>query len=162
MIRRALLVVLIVWACTAIAVFVLPDFVPWFLIPETAFLGVVFAGLFLSGFPALLCAASCAFLREAVSSAPQCTMFLGTLALFVAVRHLEHHLIVRNERSVLLSVAMFLLLETVSIRIIMSMRGAGAFPLFWIVEEAVRIALTSLLAVPVFMSLSGRFQKVRE
>jgi hypothetical protein len=52
--------------------------------------------------------------------------------------------------------------ESFSVVLLLSLSGARPFSLLWGAQEAVRIAWTSLIAVPLFLDLSVRWRRVRE
>lgn len=150
------------YAGTALNVWWLSGFIPWFLLPDFSFMAIVFSGLFLGGAAGFLAALAPALFREMTISAPPWTMFFGSMALYFLAREVGLRLFVRAESFVLAVVAGLLLLESVSIVVLLLMSGSRPFSFLWGAEEAVRIAWTSLLAVPIFMDLSARWRRVRE
>lgn len=150
------------FAGTAVNVWWLSGFIPWFLLPDYSFLAIVFSGLFLSGPVGFLAALAPALFREMTVSAPPWTIFFGSMALFFLAREMALRVFVRTESFVLAVVAGLLLLESVSIVTLLLMAGSRPFSVLWGAKEAVRIAWTSLLAVPIFMDLSDRWRRVRE
>lgn len=150
------------YAGAAIGTWWLSGFLPPFLIPDVPFLAIVYAGLFMPGAAGFLVALAAAFLREIVSSGPPWSFFLASLALFFLAREVGLRLFVRMESFIVATVGGLLLLESVSVSGLLLLSGSRPFSLLWAAEEAVRIAWTSLLAVPLYMDLSDRRQRVRE
>jgi hypothetical protein len=137
-------------------------FVPWFLLPDFPFLAIVFSGLFVPGIGGFLCALPPALFREITASAPSWSMFLGSMALYFASREIGRRFLLRNEPSLLSAVVSLLAAESFSVVLLLSLSGARPFSLLWGAQEAVRIAWTSLIAVPLFLDLSVRWRRVRE
>jgi len=52
--------------------------------------------------------------------------------------------------------------ESFSVVLLLSLSGARPFSFLWGAQEAIRIAWTSLIAVPFFLDLSVRWRRVRE
>ncbi len=137
-------------------------FVPWFLLPDVPFLAIVFAGLFVPGIAGFLCAVPPALFREIATSAPSWSMFLGSMALYFASREVGRRFLLRAEPSLLTAVASLLAAESLSVVLLLSLYGARPFSFLWGAQEAVRIAWTSLIAVPLFLDLSVRWRRVKE
>jgi hypothetical protein len=146
----------------SVCVWWLSGFVPWFLLPDFPFLAIVFSGLFVPGVAGFLCALPPALFREITMSAPSWSMFLGSLALYFASREIGRRFLLRNEPSLLLAVVSLLAAESFSVVLLISVAGARPFSLLWGAQEAVRIAWTSLIAVPLLLDLSVRWRRVRE
>jgi hypothetical protein len=146
----------------ALCVWWLSGFIPWFLLPDFPFLAIVFAGLFVPGVTGFLCALPPAIFREFTTSAPPWSMLLGSLALYFASREVGRRFFLRAEPHLLTAVASLLLAESVSIVLLLHLAGARPFSILWGAQEAVRIAWTSLIAIPVFLDLSIRWRRVRE
>lgn len=146
----------------SLCVWWLSGFVPWFLLPDFPFLAIVFSGLFVSGIAGLLCALPPALFREITASAPSWSMFLGSMALYFASREIGRRFLLRNEPSLLFAVVSLLAAESLSVVLLLSLSGAHPFSFLWGAQEAVRIAWTSLIAVPLFLDLSVRWRRVRE
>jgi len=140
----------------------LSGIVPWFLLPDFPFLSIVFAGLFIPGLTGFLCALPPALIREITTSGPSWSMFLGSMALYFASREIGRRFLLRDEPSLLAAILSLLTIESLSVVILLSLRGAHSFPLLWWAQEAVRIAWTSLVAVPLFLYLSGRWRMVQD
>lgn len=145
---------------TAVSVWWLSGFIPWFLLPDFSFLSIVFAGLFVPGLAGFLCALPPALIREITTSAPSWSMFLGSMALYFAAREIGRRFLLRDEPSLLTAVVSLMALESLSVVVLLSLAGARIFTLLWGAQEAVRIAWTSLIAVPLFMDLSSRWRRV--
>jgi hypothetical protein len=161
-VRQFLVLLAASYAGAAASVWWLSGFVPWFLLPDLPFLAIVFAGLFIGGPAGFLAAIPPALFREITVSAPPWTFFLSSMALYFASREIGMHLFVRAEYFILAVVVGLLLAESLSIVVLMLLAGSRPFSFLWGMEEAVRIAWTGLLAVPVFMDLSGRWRRVKE
>jgi hypothetical protein len=146
----------------ALCVWWLSGFIPWFLLPDFPFLAIVFAGLFVPGIGGFLCALPPAVFREVTTSAPSWSMFLGSLALYFVSREVGRRFFLRAEPHLLAAVASLLLVESVSIVLLLHLAGARPFSFLWGAQEAVRIAWTSLVAIPIFLDLSSRWLPVRE
>lgn len=140
----------------------LSGFVPWFLLPDLPFLAIVFSGLFVPGIGGFLCALPPALFREITISAPSWSMFLGSMALYFASREIGRRFLLRNEPGLLSTVVSLLAVESFSVVLLLSLAGARPFSLLWGAQEAVRIAWTSLIAVPLFLDLSVRWRRVKE
>jgi len=147
---------------SALCVWWLSGFVPWFLLPDFPFLAIVFAGLFVPGVAGFLCALPPAIFREITTSAPSWSMLLGSLALYFGAREVGRRFLLRAEPHMLAVVALLLLAESLSFVLLLSLGEVRPFSLLWGTQEAVRIAWTSLIAVPVFMDLSIRWRGVQE
>ncbi|MBI5905104.1 MAG: hypothetical protein HZB86_06085 [Deltaproteobacteria bacterium] len=160
--KRFLVLVSLSYLGTALSVWWLSGFVPWFLLPDVPFLAIVFAGLFVQGSAGFLCAILPSVFRELTTSAPHGAMFLGSMALYFASREIGRRIFLRGEPYILAVVASLLAAESFSIVLLLSIAGARPFGLLWGAQEAVRIAWTALLAVPVFIDLSSRWLRVRE
>lgn len=150
------------FAGTALNVWLLSGFLPWFLLPDFSFLAIVYAGLFLPGPLGFLAALPAAVFREVAVSGPPGSFFLASLAAYFAAREISRRLFLRAEIFILLIVAALLAIESVSVSLLLILGGSTPFSFFWGAEEAVRIAWTSLLAVFLFMDLSSRWQRIRE
>jgi hypothetical protein len=59
-------------------------------------------------------------------------------------------------------VASLLLAESVSVVLLLHLAGARPFSVLWGAQEAVRIAWTSLVAIPIYLDLTSRWLRVRE
>ena len=162
MIGHALALVGATFAGVSVCVWLLSGVVPWYLLPDVPFLAVVYAGLFLPGPAGLLGALAAAFLREIVTSAPSWSFFLSSLAVYFLAREISTRLFVRAEAIVLATVAVLMAVESFSLASLVTAVGGRPFRPLWIGEEAVRIAWTSLLAVPVYLGFSARWLRVRE
>jgi hypothetical protein len=146
----------------ALCVWTLSGFVPWFLLPDFPFLAIVFAGLFVPGITGFLCALPPALFREITTSAPSWSMFFGSMALYFAAREIGRRFLLRDEPSLLAAVVFLLAAESLSVVLLLSLAGARPFSLLWGAQEAVRIAWTSLIAVPLFLNLSSRWRRVKD
>ena len=146
----------------SLCVWWLSGFIPWFLLPDFPFLAVVYSGLFVPGVAGFLCALPPALFREITTSAPSWSMFLGTMALYFASREIGRRFLLRNEPSLLSAVVSLLAAESFSVVLLLSLSGARPFSILWGAQEAVRIAWTSLIAVPFFLDLSVRWRRVKE
>ena len=146
----------------SLCVWWLSGFIPWFLLPDFPFLAVVYSGLFVPGVAGFLCALPPAIFREITASAPSWSMFLGSMALYFASREIGRRFLLRNEPSLLSAVVSLLAAESFSVVLLLSLSGARPFSILWGAQEAVRIAWTSLIAVPVFLDLSVRWRRVKE
>lgn len=160
--RHFLVLVAASYAGCAACVWWLSAFVPKFLLPDLPFLSIVFAGLFLPGPVGFLAAIPPAVFREVTASAPPWTLFLASMALYFFSRDIGLRLFLRAEYFILSVVAGLLLAESISIGCLVMLSGSRPFSVLWGLQEAVRIAWTGLLAVPLFMDLSGRWRRVRE
>ena len=146
----------------SLCVWWLSGFIPWFLLPDFPFLAVVYSGLFVPGVAGFLCALPPALFREITTSAPSWSMFLGSMALYFASREIGRRFLLRNEPSLLSAVVSLLAAESFSVVLLLSLSGARPFSILWGAQEAVRIAWTSLIAVPFFLDLSVRWRRVKE
>jgi hypothetical protein len=146
----------------SLCVWWLSGFVPWFLLPDLPFLAIVFSGLFVQGIAGFVCALPPALFREITASAPSWSMFLGSMALYFASREIGRRFLLRSEPSLLSAVVLLLAAESLSVVLLLSLAGAGSFSFLWGAQEAVRIAWTSLIAVPLFLDLSVRWRRVKE
>lgn len=160
--KQFLVLLALSYAGTAASVWWLSGFVPWFLLPDLSFLMIVYAGLFLGGPVGFLAAIPPAIFRELTVSAPPWTIFLASIALYLFTREIALDIFVRAEYFILAVVASLLLVESLSIVGLMLLAGSRPFSFLWGAEEAVRIAWTGLLAVPLFMDLSVRWREVKE
>jgi hypothetical protein len=160
--RGALGLVAIAYAGIALNVWCLSGIVPWFLLPDFGFLAIVYAGLFVTGPAGFLAALLTAVFRETTLSAPPLAFLLSSLALYFFTREIGCRLFLRAEPFVLATVAGMLALESLSIFLLLAFTGARPFGALWFAEEAVRIAWTSLVAVPAYMYLSIRWRQVEE
>jgi hypothetical protein len=140
----------------------LSGMVPWFLLPDFPFLSIVFAGLFVSGPAGFFCALLPALIREITTSAPSWSMFLGSMALYFAAREIGCRFLLRDEPSLLAAVVSLMALESLSMVLLLAAAGAHPFSFLWGAQEAVRIAWTSLIAVPLFLDLSSRWRRVKD
>jgi len=147
---------------TALCVWWLSGFVPWFLLPDFPFLAIAFAGLFVPGVAGFLCALPAVIFREITTSAPSWSVFLGSLALYFGSREVGRRFLLRTEPQLLTAVVSLMLAESLSIVLLLSLGGARPFSILWGAQEAVRIAWTSLVSVPIFLSLSTRWRGVQE
>jgi hypothetical protein len=146
----------------SLCVWWLSGFVPWFLLPDLPFLAIVFSGLFVQGIAGFACALPPALFREITASAPSWSMFLGSMALYFASREIGRRFLLRSEPSLLSAVVLLLAAESLSVVLLLSLAGARSFSFLWGAQEAVRIAWTSLIAVPLFLDLSVRWRRVKE
>lgn len=160
--RVILVLVAASFAGTAVSVWWLSGFVPWFLLPDVSFLSIMYAGLFIPGPLGALAAVPAALFRELTVSAPPWAIFLSSMSLYFLAREVSLRLFIRAESFILSTTALFLLLESVSMVILSLLVGSRAFSALWVVKEGIRVAWTSLVAVPLFMELSGRWQRVTE
>jgi len=140
----------------------LSGFVPWFLLPDFPFLAIVYSGLFVPGVAGFLCALPPALFREITMSSPSWSMFLGSMALYFASREIGRRFLLRSEPSLLSAVVSLLAAESFSVVLLLTLSGARPFSFLWGAQEAVRIAWTSLIAVPLFLDLSVRWRSVKE
>lgn len=150
------------YAGAALNTWLLTGFIPWYFLPDLPFLAIVFAGLFIPGPMGFLAAVFLALFREVTASAPPWSFFLASLALYFASREIGLRLFIRTESFVLATVGALLAAESLSLVLLVLITGSRPFSLLWGAQEAVRIAWTSLLAVPFFMDLSERWQRVKE
>ncbi len=146
----------------AFSVWVLSGIVPWFLLPDFPFLSIAFAGMFVPGLTGFLCALPPALFREVTTSGPSWSVFLGSVALYFAAREIGRRFLLRDEPSILAAVVSLLAGESLSVILLLSLAGAHPFSLLWGAQEAVRIAWTSLIAVPLFLDLSSRWRRVKD
>ena len=146
----------------SLCVWWLSGFVPWFLLPDLPFLAIVFSGLFVQGIAGFVCALPPALFREITASAPSWSMFLGSMALYFASREIGRRFLLRSEPSLLSAVVLLLAAESLSVVLLLSLAGTRSFSFLWGAQEAVRIAWTSLIAVPLFLDLSVRWRRVKE
>lgn len=146
----------------SLCVWWLSGFIPWFLLPDFPFLAIVFSGLFVPGIAGFLCALPPALFREITASAPSWSMFLGSLALYFGSREIGRRFLLRNEPSLLSAVVSLLAAESFSVALLLTLSEARPFSFLWGAQEAVRIAWTSLIAVPLFLDLSVRWRRVKE
>ena len=146
----------------SLCVWWLSGFVPWFLLPDFPFLAVVFSGLFVPGITGFLCAIPPSLFREITASAPSWSMFLGSMALYFASREIGRRFLLRSEPSLLAAVVSLLAVESFSVVLLLTLYGARPFSFLWGAQEAVRIAWTSLIAVPLFLDLSVRWRRVKD
>jgi hypothetical protein len=161
-VRQFLALLAVSYSGAAVSVWWFSGFVPWFLLPDLPFLSIVFAGLFIGGPVGFLTAIPPALFREITVSAPPWTFFLSSMALYFLSREIGMRLFVRAEYYILTIVVGLLLTESLSIVGLILLSGSRPFSFLWGAEEAVRIAWTGLLAVPLYMDLSGRWQRVKE
>ena len=89
-------------------------------------------------------------------------MFLGSMALYFASREIGRRFLLRNEPSLLSAVVTLLAAESFSVVLLLSLSGARPFSFLWGAQEAVRIAWTSLVAIPIYLDLTSRWLRVRE
>ena len=146
----------------SLCVWCLSGFVPWFFLPDFPFLAVVYSGLFVPGVAGFLCALPPALFREITSSGPSWSIFLGSMSLYFASREIGRRFLLRSEPSLLTAVVTLLAAESFSVVLLLTLSGARPFSLLWGAQEAVRIAWTSLIAVPLFLDLSVRWRSVKE
>lgn len=150
------------YAGAALGTWWLSWLLPPYLLPDVPFLAIVYAGLFLPEAPGLLVALAASLLREVVTSAPPWSFFLASLALYFLAREVGRRLFVRMEPFIVATVGGLLLIESVSVALLLTLSGSRPLSPIGAAEEAVRIAWTALLAVPLYMDLSGRWRRVRE
>ncbi len=160
--KQFLVLLAVSYAGAAASVWWLSGFVPWFLLPDFPFLMIVYAGLFIGGPAGILAAIPPALFREITISAPPWTFFLSSMALYFIAREIALDLFVRAEYFILTVVVSLLLAESLSIVGLVLLAGGRPFSFLWGAEEAVRIAWTGLLAVPLYMDLSVRWRRVKE
>ncbi len=146
----------------ALCVWWLSGFVPWFLLPDFPLLAILFAGLFVQGVTGFLCAIPPAIFREITTSAPSWSMFLGSMAVYFVAREIGRRIYIRTEPHLLAVVVSLMAGESLSIALLLSLAGASPLSLLWGAQEAVRIAWTSLIAVPLFLDLADRWRRVKE
>jgi hypothetical protein len=146
----------------ALCVWTLSGIIPWFLLPDFPFLSIVFAGLFVPGLTGFLCAIPPALIREITTCAPSWSMLLGSMALYFAAREIGRRFLLRDEPALLAAVISLLAAESLSVVLLLSLAGSNPFSLLWGAQEAVRIAWTSLIAVPLFLDLSSRWRRVKD
>jgi hypothetical protein len=89
-------------------------------------------------------------------------MFLGSMALYFASREIGRRFLLRSEPSLLSAVVSLMAAESFSVALLLTLSGARPFSFLWGAQEAVRIAWTSLIAVPLFLDLSVRWRRVKE
>ena len=145
---------LCVWGFSTVA--------PWFLLPDLPFLSIVYAGMFIQGPLGFLCALGPALIREVTSSGPPWSIFLGSMAIYLASNGISRRFMLRDEYSLLAAVSSLMAVESLTIVVLLKLAGAQSFGVFWGAQEAVRIAWTSLIAIPLFMHLSSRWRKVKD
>jgi hypothetical protein len=157
-----LLLVAASYAGAALNTWLLSGFIPWYFLPDLPFLAIVFSGLFIPGPMGLFVAIPLALFREVTASAPPWSFFLASLALYFASREIGLRLFIRTESYVLATVCALMAAESLSLVLLVLLSGSRPFSLLWGAQETVRITWTSLLAVPLFMDLSERWQRVKE
>lgn len=150
------------FAGTSANVWVLSGLLPGYLLPDFSFLAILYAGLFVPGPAGFLAALPAAFFREVTAVGPTGSFFCASMALYFFTREVSLRIFIRAEILVLGITAALLLVESLSVGLLLHLRGAHPFSLLWAAEEVVRIAWTSLLAVPLFMGLASRWQQVEE
>jgi hypothetical protein len=150
------------YAGAALNTWLLSGFIPWYFLPDLPFLAIVFSGLFIPGPMGLLIAIPLALFREVTTSAPPWSFFLASLALYFASREIGLRLFIRTESFVLATVCGLMAAESLSLVLLVLISGSRPFSLLWGAQETVRVAWTSLLAVPLFMDLSERWRRVKE
>lgn len=150
------------FAGSAMNVWLLSGFLPWFLLPDFSFLAIVYSGLFLPGPLGLLVALPPALFREVTISGPPGSFFLASIAVYFAASEIGRRIFLRAEIFILLIVAGLLAAESLSVVLLLVLEGGNPFSFLWGAEEAVRIVWTSLIAVFLFMDLSGRWQRIQE
>ena len=160
--RPFLVLLLLAFAGSALNVWLLSGFLPWFLLPDFSFLAIVYSGLFLSGPLGFLVALPPALFREMTISGPPGSFFLGSMAVYFVASDIGRRIFIRAEIFILLIVGGLLATESISVVILLVLEGGNPFSFLWGVEESVRVAWTSLLAVFLFMDLSGRWQRIQE
>jgi hypothetical protein len=161
-VRPLLVLLALSFAGSAMNVWLLSGFLPWFLLPDFSFLAIVYSGLFLPGPLGLLAALPPALFREVTISGPPGSFFLASVAVYFAASEIGRRIFVRAEIFILLIVGGLLAAESLSVVLLLVLEGGNPFSFLWGAEEAVRIAWTSLLAVFLFMDLSGRWQRIQE
>ncbi|MBI5576103.1 MAG: hypothetical protein HY896_07025 [Deltaproteobacteria bacterium] len=160
--REFLVLLAASYAGTAVCVWWFSGFIPRFLLPDIPFLSIVFAGLFLHGPLGFFAAIPPAIFREITVSSPPWTFFLSSLALYFASREIGMRFYLRAEYLILAVVVGLLLAESISVAVLVLLGGSRPFSFLWAAQEAVRIAWTGLVAVPLFMDLSSRRRRVKE
>lgn len=140
----------------------LSGFVPRFLLPDFPFLAIVFSGFFVPGIAGFFCALPPALFREITISAPSWSMFLGSMALYFGAREIGRRFYLRTEPALLTAVGSLLAVESFSVVSLLALSGTRPLSFLWGAQEAVRIAWTSLVAVPLFLDLSARWRRVKE
>lgn len=160
--RRLLVLLAASYAGAAVCAWWLSGFLPHFLLPDIPFISIVFAGLFIQGPLGFIAAIPPAIFREFTMSSPSWTLFISSMALYFAAREIGTRLFMRAEYFILAVVVGLLLAESVSISGLLLLGGSRPYSFLWAAQEAVRIAWTGLIAVPLFMDLSGRWVRVKE
>jgi len=161
-VRPFLVLLALSFVGSALNVWLLSGFLPWFLLPDFSFLAIVYSGLFLSGPLGFLVALPPALFREVTISGPPGSFFLASMAVYFTASDIGRRIFLRAEIFILLIVGGLLVAESTSVVLLLILEGGNPFSFLWGVEEAVRVAWTSLLAVFLFMDLSGRWQRIRE
>jgi hypothetical protein len=161
-VRPVLVLLAISFAGTAANVWLLSWFLPWYLLPDFSFLAIVYSGLFLSGPLGFLASLPPALFREVTISGPPGSFLFASLAIYLVSSEIGRRLFLRAEIFILLVVAGLLVVESASVALLLVAEGGNPFSFLWGAKESVRIAWTSLLAVFLFMDLSGRWQRIRE
>jgi hypothetical protein len=161
-VRYFLALLALSYAGTSANVWILAGLLPEYLLPDFSFLAIAYAGLFVPGPAGFTAALLAAFFREVTVVGPPWSFFLASLALYFFTREISLHIFLRTEGLVLAVVAALLLAESLSVGLLLHLTGAHPFSLLWGAQEAVRIAWTSLLAVPIFTRLASRRQRVKE
>jgi len=161
-VRPFLVLLALAFAGSALNVWLLSGFLPWFLLPDFSFLAIVYSGLFLSGPLGFLVALPPALFREMTISGPPGSFFLGSMAVYFFASDIGRRIFIRAEIFILLIVGGLLAAESISVVLLLVLEGGNPFSFLWGAEEVVRVAWTSLLAVFLFMDLSGRWQRIQE
>lgn len=160
--RRSLVLLGASYAGSALCVWWLSGIVPNFLLPDIPFISIVFAGLFIPGPMGFIAAIPPAVFREFTISSPPWTFFISSMALYFAAREIGTRFFIRAEYYILAVVVGLLLAESMSISGLVLIGGSRPYSFLWAAQEAVRIAWTGLIAVPLFMDLSVRWVRVKE
>ncbi len=160
--RPFLVLLALSFAGTAGNVWLLSGLLPWFLLPDFSFLAIVYSGLYLPAPLGLLAALPPALFREVTFTGPPWTFFLASMAVYFTASEIARRIFLRAEIFLFLIVAGLLAAESASVLLLLVLTGGNPFSLLWGAEEMVRIAWTSLLAVFLFLDLSGRWQRIQE
>jgi hypothetical protein len=161
-VRHFLVLIALSYVGVAASVWWLSGLVPRFLLPDFPFIAIVFAGLFIHGPLGFFASIPPAIFREITVSSPPWTFFISSMALYFASREIGMRFFLRAEHFILAVVTGLLLVESISIASLMLLSGSRPFSFIWAAQEAVRIAWTGLLAVPIYMDLSSRWRRVKE
>jgi hypothetical protein len=161
-VRHLLVLLAASFAGTAANVWLLSGILPWFLLPDISFLALVYSGLFLPGPLGFLAVIPPAIFREVTITGPPGTFFLASMAVYFVASEIGCRIFLRAEIFLFLIVAGLLAAESASVLLLLIFTGSDPFSVLRGLEELVRIAWTSLLAVFLFTDLTGRWQRIRE